>query len=109
MGLSTPHVSSARRCFLLKMGIDLDHRNDKKKQRKEPASQDPYIRLLVKLYRSLARRTTSTFNKVILKRLFMSKTNRPPVSLARIVRRTKRSEGDKVCVVVGTVTDDVRL
>merc|ERR1711997_644033 len=110
MGLSTPHVSSARRCFLLKMGIDLDHRNDKKKQRKEPASQDPYIRLLVKLYRSLARRTTSTFNKVILKRLFMSKTNRPPVSLARIVRRMNKPGCDgKICVIVGTVTDDTRL
>merc|ERR1712078_858067 len=39
----------------------------------------------------------------------MSKINTPPISLARIARRTKRSEGDKICVVVGTVTDDVRL
>ena len=37
------------------------------------------------LYRFLARRTSSTFNQVVLKRLFMSKTNRPPLSLARIV------------------------
>ena len=91
------------------MGIDIDHRNDKKKHRKEPVSQDPYLRILVKLYRFLARRTDAQFNKVILKRLFMSKTNKPPLSLARIVRRTKRSDGDKICVVVGTVTDDVRL
>ena len=39
----------------------------------------------------------------------MSKINKPPISLARIVRRTKRSEGEKICVVVGTVTDDIRL
>merc|ERR1712147_439420 len=69
-----------------------------------------YIRLLVKLYRFLARRTDANFNKVILKRLFMSKTNRPPVSLARIVRRMKKPGcGGKICVIVGTVTDDTRL
>ena len=39
----------------------------------------------------------------------MSKINQPPISIARIVRRAKRSEGDKICVVVGTVTDDIRL
>merc|ERR1712024_90900 len=78
-------------------------------RRTEPKSQDIYLRLLVKLYRFLARRTDAKFNKVILKRLFMSKINKPPLSLARIVRRMKRSEGNKICVVVGTVTDDVRL
>merc|ERR1712080_740514 len=36
-------------------------------------------------------------------------TNRPPVSLVRIVRRMKTTEADKICVVVGTVTDDIRL
>uniref|UniRef100_A0A8C0X3A9 Large ribosomal subunit protein uL15/eL18 domain-containing protein n=1 Tax=Castor canadensis TaxID=51338 RepID=A0A8C0X3A9_CASCN len=34
------------------------------------------------LYRFLARRTNSTFNQVVLKRLFMSRTNRPPLSLS---------------------------
>jgi len=88
----------------------LDHRNDKKKHRQEPKSQDPYLRLLVKLYRFLARRTDAKFNQVVLKRLFMSKTNRPPVSIARIVRRmAKAGSTDKVCVIVGTVTDDIRL
>ncbi|XP_057310907.1 60S ribosomal protein L18-like [Hydractinia symbiolongicarpus] len=92
------------------MGIDLDHRHDKKKQRKEPVSQDPYIRLLVKLYRFLARRTSSRFNEVVLKRMFMSRTNRPPVSIARIARRmSKPGCTDKICVIVGSVTDDVRL
>merc|ERR1712157_531980 len=94
----------------IKMGIDIDHRNDKKKHRKEPVSQDPYLRILVKLYRFLARRTDAKFNQVILKRLFMSKTNRPPVSIARIARRMKKPGcADKICVVVGTITDDLRL
>merc|ERR1712072_598554 len=91
------------------MVIDIEHNKDKKKHRKSPVSQDPYLRILVKLYRFLARRTDAKFNQVVLKRLFMSKTNKPPISLARIVRRMKRSEGGKICVVVGTVTDDVRL
>merc|ERR1712168_1118387 len=101
-----PDIKTHR--ILIRMGIDIDHRNDKKNHRKSPVSQDPYLRILVKLYRFLARKTDAKFNKVILKRLFMSKTNRPPVSLARIVRRMKNA-GDKTCIVVGTVTDDIRL
>jgi large subunit ribosomal protein L18e len=38
------------------------------------------------LYRFLVRRTKSPFNAVILKRLFMSKANRPPLSMRRLVR-----------------------
>ena len=87
------------------MGIDIEHNKDKKKHRKSPVSQDPYLRILVKLYRFLARRTDAKFNQVVLKRLFMSKINKPPISLARIVRRMKRSEGEKICVVVGTLTN----
>merc|ERR1712051_245216 len=49
-----------------------------------------YLRLLVKLYRFLARRTDAKFNKIILRRLFMSKINRPPLSLARLVRNLKK-------------------
>merc|ERR1712037_161348 len=59
---------------------------DRKERRTEPKSQDIYLRLLVKLYRFLARRTDAKFNKIILRRLFMSKINRPPLSLARLVR-----------------------
>ncbi|CAO2638694.1 60S ribosomal protein L18, partial [Lemmus lemmus] len=59
-----------------------------KVQRKAPKSQDIYLRLLAKLYRFLARRTNSTFNQVVLKRLFMR---------------------NKTAVVVRTVTDDVRV
>lgn len=67
-----------------------------------------YIRLLVKLYRFLARRTDSQFNKIVLKRLFMSRVNRAPISLTRVVRYAKGKE-DKTVVMVGTVTDDARL
>ncbi len=76
--------------------------------RTAPESNNPYLRLLVKLYRFLARRTDSAFNSVVLKRLFQSKVNRPAISLTRIVRYAGEKEG-KVVVVVGTVTDDARL
>jgi large subunit ribosomal protein L18e len=64
----------------------------------------------MQLYRFLSRRTDSSFNKVILKRLFMSRVNRPPMSVARIARYMKNQDtSKKVAVVVGTVTDDDRL
>jgi large subunit ribosomal protein L18e len=77
--------------------------------RKAPKSDNVYLKLLVKLYRFLSRRTDSSFNKVILRRLFMSRINRPPVSLSRIVGQTKDSNEGKTVVVVGTITDDNRL
>ncbi|CAG8735186.1 9265_t:CDS:2, partial [Acaulospora morrowiae] len=55
-----------------------------------------------------ARRTDSRFNKVILKRLFMSRVNRPPISISRILRNLDNHPG-KIVVVVGTVTDDNRV
>jgi len=85
------------------------------------------IIIFEQLYRFLARRTDSKFNKVycnvvrsstfiyhfqvILRRLFLSKTNRPPLSLSRIVKETSNTpdRSTKVIVQVGTVTDDVRL
>merc|ERR1711860_19391 len=92
------------------MGIDIRHNKDRKVVRKAPRSQDPYLLLLVKLYRYLARRTESKFNKIVLKRLFMSRTNRPPMSLARLGRHmSKPATTGKIAVVVGTITDDVRL
>ncbi|EPQ13638.1 60S ribosomal protein L18 [Myotis brandtii] len=92
------------------MGVDIRHDKDRKVRRKEPKSQDIYLRLLVKLHRFLARRTNSTFNQVVLKRLFMSRTNRPPLSLSRMICKMKLPgrEG-KTTVVVGTITDDVRI
>merc|ERR1711868_197776 len=82
----------------------------RKVRRTEPKSKDIYLRLLVKLYRFLARRTEAKFNKVVLKRLYMSRVNRPPMSVARVSRMMKKPGRDgKTAVVVGTVTDDLRL
>merc|ERR1712038_1208701 len=92
------------------MGIDIRHNKDRKVVRKTPRSTDIYIKLLVKLYRFLARRTDSGFNKVVLKRLYMSRTNRPPVSISRLFKNmNKEDRKDKTAVVVGTITDDKRF
>lgn len=93
------------------MGIDLRHQKPTH-HRKAAKSDNPYLRVLVKVYRFLARRTDSAFNKVILRRLFMSKINRPPVSLSRILRNVNHEQAlktDKTIVVVATVTDDDRV
>uniref|UniRef100_A0A453APX7 Large ribosomal subunit protein uL15/eL18 domain-containing protein n=1 Tax=Aegilops tauschii subsp. strangulata TaxID=200361 RepID=A0A453APX7_AEGTS len=97
-------------------GIDLvaGGRN-KRTKRTAPKSDDVYLKLLVKLYRFLVRRTKSQFNAVILKRLFMSKTNRPPLSMRRLVRFMEGKvslspvQADKIAVIVGTITDDQRV
>ncbi|KAF7546156.1 hypothetical protein G7046_g9379 [Stylonectria norvegica] len=90
--------------------IDLDRHHVRGTHRTAPKSDNVYLKLLVKLYRFLARRTDASFNKVVLRRLFMSKINRPPVSLSRIVANTtKEKEEKRTVVVVGTVTDDNRL
>ncbi|KAG6748449.1 hypothetical protein POTOM_048370 [Populus tomentosa] len=90
-------------------GIDLKAGGKSKKtKRTAPKSDDIYLKLLVKLYRFLVRRTGSKFNAVILKRLFMSKTNKPPLALSRLITYMKGKEG-KIAVVVGTITDDIRV
>merc|ERR1712112_446642 len=95
---------------LVKMGVDICHKNDRKVRRTSPKSEDIYLRLLVKLYRFLARRTDAKFNKIILRRLFMSKINRPPLSIARLARNMKKpGNADKTVVCVGTITNDLRI
>ena len=92
------------------MGIDICHRGKRKVVRKQAKSQDIYLRLLVKLYRFLARRTGAKFNRIVMRRLFMSKTNRAPMSLARLIRQMKKPTRDgKMAVCVGTVTNDDRI
>ena len=59
-------------------------------------------------------RTDSRFNATVLRRLFMSKTNRPPMSLSRIIStaantHNAETHANKTIVIVGTVTDDNRL
>merc|ERR1711959_18674 len=94
---------------LQRMGIDIKAGGRiKNGNRKAPSSENVYIRLLVKLYRFLARRTEAKFNSVVLKRLFMSRMNRPPLSLSKLAKFMRGKEG-KMAVIVGTVTDDVRM
>ncbi|KAK9824901.1 hypothetical protein WJX74_004577 [Apatococcus lobatus] len=91
------------------MGIDLEAGGrNKTKHRTAPKSENVYLKLIVKLYSFLVRRTDSEFNKTVLKRLYQSKTNRAPLSLSRLARFAKGKE-DNICVVVATITDDVRL
>lgn len=91
------------------MGIDLEKGGRiKKGGRKTPKSENPYLALLVQLYRFLARRTDAKFNSIVLKRLFMSRTSRPPMSLSRVAVYMKGRE-DKTVVVVGKILDDERM
>jgi large subunit ribosomal protein L18e len=62
----------------------------------------------LQLYSFLARRTGANFNAIVLKRLVQSRTNRPPIGLNRLIRYMK-DRTDKIAVIVGTITDDVRL
>lgn len=62
----------------------------------------------LQLYQFLARRTDSGFNAIVAKRLSASKVNRPAMGLARVARYMKFNE-TKIAVVVGSVTDDIRL
>ena len=92
------------------MGIDLvaGGRRVGHKARTAPKSDNVYLKLLVKLYSFLARRTDSKFCKVVLKRLYMSKVNKPPVSVSKVAKFMAKNEG-KTAVVVGAVTDDIRI
>jgi large subunit ribosomal protein L18e len=92
------------------MGVDLKSggRSVGHKHRTTPKSENVYVRLLHKLYSFLARRTDSGFDGVVAKRLQMSRSNRPPIGLARLVRYMSGKE-KKIAVVVGSVTDDIRL
>ena len=61
----------------------------------------------LQVYKFLGRRTDSKFNATILKRLMMTRKNRTVISVRKIVDEMK-GKGDKIAVVVGPVTDDVR-
>jgi len=93
------------------MGIDLKaggRRVGHKTSMKVIKTGNPYTRLLIKLYKFLARRTDSSFCEQVVKRLHMSKVNSPPVGLNRLARYMTNKD-DKIAVIVGKVTDDVRM
>ena len=93
------------------MGIDLKaggRRTGHKSSMKVVKTKNPYNRLLIKLYKFLDRRTDSKFCATVLKRLHMSKVNRPPMGLHRLSKYMSKKEG-KTAVIVAKVTDDVRM
>lgn len=79
-------------------------------------AKNVYHRLLVKLYKFLARRTDSKFNKCVLKRLLNSRINRAPVSLSKLAKYANRKSvtvaqkkgSDIIFAIVASVTNDTR-
>ena len=91
------------------MGIDLKAGGRIRNRNGRPSrTVNPYHKLLIRLYKFLARRTESPFNAAILKRLHQSRTNRYPMSISRIVK-TLKGKTDRVAVCVCTITNDARL
>lgn len=91
------------------MGIDLKTGIKKRKvERKEPKSTNPYIRLLHNAFKVVYENTGEDFTKVLTKRLCLSKTNRPVLSVSRLAHLMHKRE-DKIAVVASTVTNDERL
>ncbi|KAB2595478.1 60S ribosomal protein L18-2-like [Pyrus ussuriensis x Pyrus communis] len=91
------------------MGIDLVARGKSKKMKCiTPRSDDIYLKLLAQLYCFLVQRTRSKLNAVILKCLFMRKVNKAPLSLLRLIKYMQGKD-NKIAVVVGTVTNDIRV
>ncbi|KAL0485847.1 ribosomal protein L18, partial [Acrasis kona] len=75
----------------------------------ETYSSNIYMRLLVKLYKYLARRTGAKFNKVVLKRLIMARSFRRPISLGKLLLHTRRYDRENsIVVIIGTITNDIR-
>ena len=91
------------------MGIDLKAGGRTPKKNKENTkSTNLYLHLLIKLYRFLDRRTDSHFCRAVLRRLAQSKISKAPLSISRLALHMKGKE-DKIAVLVGTVTNDIRL
>ncbi|KAM1151601.1 hypothetical protein ACFX19_034909 [Malus domestica] len=73
-----------------------------------PRSNDIYLKLLAQLYLFFVRRTRSKLNAIILKCLFMSKVNKAPLSLSRLIKYMQ-GNNNKIDVVEGTITDGIRV
>ncbi|KAL3619588.1 hypothetical protein CASFOL_034500 [Castilleja foliolosa] len=79
----------------------------KKTKRTAPKSNDIYLKLIVRFVRIFGEENRSNFNAVVLKRLFMSRVNKA-ITLQARSSHEGQVEG-KIVVLVGTVTDDIRL
>ena len=73
-------------------------------------TENDYHQLLIKLYKFLARRTESNFNKIVYERLSQSRTTRYPMSISKIAKISNTEEKrNKTIVLVGNVLDDERM
>ena len=90
------------------MGVDLDHRVPRK-QRQQPLTVDPEMKMLHNLYAFLARRTGNDFNAKVAHKLCLSRTNRRPYSVSRLQTALEGKEEETIAVVVGKITNDERL
>jgi large subunit ribosomal protein L18e len=90
------------------MGVDLDHRVGRK-ARQAPKATDPQLKLLFGLFKFLARRSGSDFDKKVAHRLCLSNTNRRPYSLSRLTTALVGKGADTIAVVVGKIVNDERL
>ena len=90
------------------MGKDTYKLTKPRTVRTEPASENPYLGTLVRLYRFQARRNATKFNKMILHRLMLSKTNRASMSLSRIAKMAG-PKNTKTIVIPTTILDDKRI
>ena len=96
---------------LVKCGRVKLHRTRKLK------AKNVYHRLLVKLYKFLSLRTTSSFNKCVLRRLLNSRVNRAHVSLSKLSKYNERKSvadqkakgNDIIYALIRTISDDTRL
>jgi large subunit ribosomal protein L18e len=79
----------------------------KTNRRSEVHGDNPYLKLLVKLYKFLARRTDSKFNQCVATRLCMTRVQKAPMSVHNLSRHMAKQDG-KTAVVTGTVTNDIR-
>ena len=93
------------------MGIDLYKQGRiKSKVGRTATTSNLYHRLLIKLYKFLARRTDAKFNKILLKRLNQSRVNRYPMSISKLTKLADSEEKrSKILVVVGNVLNDERF
>jgi large subunit ribosomal protein L18e len=69
---------------------------------------NPYLKLCVKLYKFLARRTPSKFNKVIANRLCGTRVQKAVMSVSKLSKLMENKEG-KTAVVVAPITNDLRM
>ncbi|CBI22337.3 unnamed protein product, partial [Vitis vinifera] len=74
----SPLAVEGRGAAAMGIGLVVDDKS-KKTKCTAPKSDDIYLKLTVKLYHFLVRKTGSKFNVVTLKRFFMSKVNKAPL------------------------------